>query len=134
MSVFKFVNIRAEVRRVGPSEEEGLDTYAVTLRDPDGNWIEVRSTAPRGEARTTADEFDLAYGALQSMYVAAENPGIWKAGYRGDASELELDTTIAAAQRMIEWFGPAVENAESRWELYQEGREEGVGPLEISGR
>jgi len=124
MSTFKFANIRAEVRQKGPHEEkEDLDVYAVVLRDPDGNWIEVRSSVPRDELRTTADSFDLAYGALQSMYAAATTPEAWKGGYQGDVSELELDTTIAAAQRMEEWLRPAVLVAEARWHLYEEGRE-----------
>jgi hypothetical protein len=130
MATFRFADIRVDVRRLGPHEDPRLDIYAAKLTDPSGRWIEIQSTAPRGELRTTADNFDAAYGAIQSMYAAAVRPEDWRAGQHEGISDLELMTTLDMAKRMELWLGPAVDVAESRWDLYDEGREEGVGPLE----
>jgi hypothetical protein len=134
MATFHFADIRVDVRRIGPHEDPRLDAYGARLTDPSGRWIEIQSTAPRGEPRTTADSFDLAYGAIQSMYAAATSPKDWRAGQHGGSSDLELDATLEMAKHMELWLGPAVDVAESRWDMYDEGREEGIGPLEISGR
>lgn len=131
MARFRFADIRVDVARAGRDPDEPkLDTYTVKLTDPEGRWIELLSTAPANEPRTTADDFDLAYGAIQSMYAAATNPEGWKSGQHGDVSDLEIATTADLAKRMELWLGPAVDVAESRWDLYNEGREGDIGPLE----
>jgi len=129
VATFRFANIRADVKRLGP-EEPGFDLYGVTLTDPDGNWIEMRAPTDVGD-RTTADDFDLAYGSLQSLYAAATVPDVWRVGHRRtELSDLELDTTISMAKRMEPWLEDAVKDGEARWDLYQEGRETGAGPLD----
>jgi hypothetical protein len=133
MSTFRFADLRADVYRIGPAEDPSLDVYGVKLTDPEERWIETRVVAPRGKPRTTANDFDLAYIALQSIYAATTRPEEWKAAQRGEVSDLELDATAEAAQGMELWLGPAVDVAESRWDLYEEGREGGVGPIEMSG-
>lgn len=131
MGTFRFAEMRVDVKRAGPhGEEPKLDIYAVKLTDPSSRWIELEFTAPNDEPRTTADDFDLAYGAIQSMYAAAVRPEDWRAGQYREISELELDTTLDAAKHMEPWLGPAVDVAESRWDLYDEGREGDIGPLE----
>lgn len=132
MARFIFADISADVRRVGRSKDDpSLDIYAVTLTDSDGNAIELRTTSERG-SRTTSADFDMAFGALQSMYAAATRPGDWRVKQPESLSDLELASALNMAKQMKPWLGPAVDDAEARSDLYDEGRE-GFGPIEMSG-
>jgi len=132
MSTFLFSEIRAEVKRVGRFEKDkALDIYAVTLTDPEGNSIELSSIAVRG-SRTASSDFDMAFGALQSMYEASVRPDDWRARQPEELSDLELASALNMAKQMKPWLGPAVDDAESRSDIYDEGRGS-FGPIEMSG-
>lgn len=133
MARFIFADISADVRLVGRSAEAPLlDIYSVILTDPDENAIELSATSDR-IVRTTASDFDMAFGALQSMYAAATRPDKWRVNQPEELSDLELASALDMAKRMEPWLGPAVDDAEARSDLYDEGRE-GFGPIEMSGR
>jgi len=112
-------------------EDSSLDVYAVVLTDPEGNAIELSVTAVRG-SRTASSDFDMAFGAIQSMYAAATRPDDWRANQPEELSDLELASALNMAKRMEPWLGPAVDDAEARSDLYDEGRG-GFGPIEMSG-
>jgi hypothetical protein len=75
----------------------------------------------------------MAFGALQSMYEASVRPDDWRANQPEELSDLELASALNMAKQMKSWLGPAVDDAEARSDLYDEGRG-GFGPIEISGR
>lgn len=132
MSTFKFGEIRADVRKIGPGPEN-LEVYAVKLSAPqEDSWIESQVVGPK-VTRSSGTDFAMAAQVLATMKMAADDPKLWylRMMQIGHVSPEELRATIEMAERLSPYLEDAVLNAHERLSLYNEYWEGRPGPLEM---
>jgi len=128
-----FGDIRADVERLGPDPLNfSRELYRVRISSPGGDWVESQLTSSK-EYRTAGTDFDLAMGALGSLYQAVKNPKAWRKALERHTrmSDEEINATFHVADRMREFLPSAMMRATQQYSLYAEAREGNVGPLEM---
>lgn len=122
MSTFRFNQIRADVNRIGPSEDTpGADTYAVRFENPEGEWLETRVSI-KAVPRTAGLDFSMAVDRLVSLLETARMPVHYRMKIRrqGGVSEEEITETIEIAKRLRPYLEDALTDAQNKMSFYED--------------